>query len=363
MNYKWSILTEEEYQSFAEKNSQANFLNAINAAERWKQRGWKTEYIGVKEENTIVSASLLVSIPRGGFGRYYYCPRGFLMDYKNTELVKYTIEQTKKYLKENQGLYWKIDPYYEYQKHLYTGEVIHGTTCDDVLEILKDCGFIHHGLTKGYDPSVQCRWMSVIPLKGKTEESLLASFDQRTRRMIRKNIKNQVRVREVKEEELDTFVEILHQTGERQHFSDMDKSYYINMKKCYGDHFRLMLAEMPDPESGNYRPLSAASFVFYGNEVIYLSGGTFTDCMKYNAMYMIQWKMICQALQQNYACYNFYGISGYFEKGEEGYGVYEFKRGFRADVIELIGDFIMPIRPFRYKIFELAHRIRSNRND
>ena len=49
--------------------------------------------------------------------------------------------------------------------------------------------------------------------------------------------------------------------------------------------------------------------------------------------------------------YNFYGISGYFKEGEEGYGVFDFKRGFNAVVEEYIGNFILPVEPTEYKLY------------
>lgn len=71
----------------------------------------------------------------------------------------------------------------------------------------------------------------------------------------------------------------------------------------------------------------------------------------------MQWHMIQLALEEQYPFYNFYGISGYFEKDQEGYGVFDFKRGFRADVIELIGDFTLPISKLRYFIYRKLKRM------
>lgn len=105
--------------------------------------------------------------------------------------------------------------------------------------------------------------------------------------------------------------------------------------------------------------LAGAMFLLYGNEILYLSSGAYDQYMHLNAAYAIQWQMIRTALAQGYAFYNFYGISGYFEKGQEGYGVFDFKRGFQAEVVELPGDFIAAVHPLLYKGYTLLQKLKG----
>ena len=60
--------------------------------------------------------------------------------------------------------------------------------------------------------------------------------------------------------------------------------------------------------------------------------------------------MIQEAIDEGYDLYNFYGISGYFRKDEEGYGVFDYKRGYNAVVREYIGNFILPCKPFIFNL-------------
>ena len=62
-------------------------------------------------------------------------------------------------------------------------------------------------------------------------------------------------------------------------------------------------------------------------------------------------QFIQEAIDEGYDLYNFYGISGYFRKDEEGYGVFDYKRGYNAVVREYIGNFILPCKPFIFKIY------------
>ena len=43
--------------------------------------------------------------------------------------------------------------------------------------------------------------------------------------------------------------------------------------------------------------------------------------------------------------------SGIFEKSAEDYGVYEFKKGFTGNVVELVGDFYYYVRPLSYHLY------------
>ena len=52
--------------------------------------------------------------------------------------------------------------------------------------------------------------------------------------------------------------------------------------------------------------------------------------------------MINYAIEHGINRYNFYGISGDFSEDAEDAGVVKFKKGYDADVIEYVGDFIKP---------------------
>ena len=64
--------------------------------------------------------------------------------------------------------------------------------------------------------------------------------------------------------------------------------------------------------------------------------------------------------ENKYKVYNFYGISGNFDKDNERYGVFDFKKGFNATVDELIGEFDLPISKFWYFLYTQAFKIYRN---
>jgi peptidoglycan pentaglycine glycine transferase (the second and third glycine) len=109
-----------------------------------------------------------------------------------------------------------------------------------------------------------------------------------------------------------------------------------------------------DKEIENYgeKPLiSAGLYLSYGDQVVYLLGASYKEFMNYGAQYLMQYKMIEYAKENNYKKLNFYGIDGDFSKESKHYGLFDFKRGFNADVVELIGEFDLVSNKFYYYLY------------
>lgn len=420
---EFKILSTEEYNAFASSHEYANFLNSIYSKEKIElDSNWKGEFVGVVENGQVMAATLLTYIPLRNKKCYFYAPRGFLIDYANKELLQFFCSSLLKHMKDLNGLYLKIDPYVPYQQHDMDGNVVEGGfNHQEYIDNLISLGYEHQGFTTGYDESVQCRWMSVLDLRNTDEKTLLKNMDSQTRWAINKTLKLGIRVREIGEDELYKFDQIMKHTSVRRGFSDTDESYYHQQMQTYGkgNVIRFVLAELdlneyeatlkeqirvreeelvevekalaevskskkfnkrkkvlleeiqdihkkiddnkvlwPDAVDG-VLTLAGSSFMSYGNEIVYLTSGAYDKYMKLNASYAIQWYMIRTALENKVPFYNFYGISGLFSPEDEGYGVFNFKRGFRAEVVELLGEFILPIDPSAYKKYLFLQKVKS----
>ena len=80
--------------------------------------------------------------------------------------------------------------------------------------------------------------------------------------------------------------------------------------------------------------------------------------MHFGTPYIVQWEMIKYGLHNNFKRYNFYGISGNFDKNDKDYGIYDFKKGFTGYVEELIGEYYLPINKFYYNLFNIIRKIK-----
>ena len=95
-----------------------------------------------------------------------------------------------------------------------------------------------------------------------------------------------------------------------------------------------------------------------GNEYLTLSSGTLEEYKNFTPKYALYDYHIKDAYKMGYKYVNFYGITGDFEKGNKYYGIYEFKKGFNGNVIELIGQFSLKITNF-YDVYMTMKKIKN----
>ena len=174
-----------------------------------------------------------------------------------------------------------------------------------------------------------------------------------------------VKVRELKREELSIFKQITESTSKRRDFTDKPLSYYEQMYDLFHQkgEIKFMLAEAS--HEGKTVPMSAAMFMLYGDEIIYLFSGSDEQYMRdYNAQYEVQWHMIEYASKNGFKRYNFYGIQGLPDKSSKDYGIYDFKKGFTAEstgkVIELIGAHELPANTVFYNLHKLLSKLKNH---
>lgn len=155
MKYKFiENVPKEEYIKFFNSFKYSHFLQSYAWGEVFKEtRGKIPCYIGLKDEkNNLVAAALLLkkNMPLGLC--YYYCSRGYLIDFKDKELLKIFTEEIKKYLKRTNAIYLKINPEIMYQEIDKDGNRIEkGKNNIDIFNNLINLGYKHQGFVKLYE--------------------------------------------------------------------------------------------------------------------------------------------------------------------------------------------------------------------
>lgn len=305
-----------------------------------EQNGWMPYYFAVKQDEKILAVTMAVAKPTFLGKSLYYTPGGPLMDLEDTRLTNFFFKHLKQFIKTHNGYVLRIDPYYELIQRDRDGQIVpDGFNHKKALNNLAKFGF------KTISDSDQPKYLFALDIDGRTPDELLASFKRNTRNHIRKAEKMGVKVRELKKSELNVLKQITESTSIRRGFADRPLSYYEQMYDLFSpkDEVKFIVAE------ADKTPLSAAMFMTYGNEIIYLFSGSDEKYMKeYNAQYLIQWHMIKYATEHHFKRYNFYGIQGLPDPNAKDYGVYNFKKGFGGQVIELIGTFDLPLSPLYY---------------
>lgn len=393
-------LESNEYEEYISKNKYTTFYQKEYWGKLKKDGGWNYKLVGMKKNNKIVGATLLLfkNLPLGL--KLFYSPRGFLIDYNDKELLKEFVLEIKEYVKKENGFILKIDPYVEYKTRDIDGNIVEGGVDNSkVVENLKKLGFKHYGFNKDISKELQPRWMYVLDLKGKTEDEIFSNFSKHYRKTIRRTEKQGLVVERISKDKLMDYKKIMEHTSSRRDFIDRPYSYYENMydkigenliiNVCYLDtnlginkfkdeikkiegyqdikdyHLKdiedykkkIELYESYQTKYGDKIPLAGTMSIVCGKEYLNLFGGAYEEFMHYDAQYLIKWHTMKEALNLGCEIYNFYGISGNFEKeNNDMYGVYEFKRGFGGRVVELIGEFDLIISKPKYCLYNFMFK-------
>ena len=407
---KFQEITEKEYQKFWDNHPLKTFLSAPEISKLREKSGWITYFVGVKENKKIVAASMLLAHKRH-FGKYeFYSPRGYLMDFKNKELLTFFTSELKQYIKDNKGYVLRIDPYVIYKQRDIDGNIVEGGEDNsDVVENLLKLGY----RKIAEENMEQVGWMFSLDLEGKTIDQIYKEMKPNTRNTIRKAEKFGITVNEIAYDELDKFQSIMEETGARKGFHVRKLSYFQEMYKLFHDKNEIKyfiteldlkayierltkekrekeekLSSLSDAkyndgqkknlnneiasinkritESNKIRKdtgkdvitLSGSMFMLIQPEVIYLSSGNYEEYMNFNSQYLIQWELIKYGIENGFKKHNFYGIPAHINEHPKDYGIYEFKRGFNGYVEELIGEFALPIT-WHYKLFDIIHKIKK----
>ena len=223
-------LNEKEFKKIADKSEQISFHQTKNWANLKKINGWDSHYIGLKDNNKIVCASLLLSKTLPIIKKkMFYSPRGFLIDYTNKDLLKEWTTKLKEYVKKQKGIFIKIDPYVSYQERDNNGQIVeNGKENKQVHKNLIDLGYKHFGFNL-YQDTLQPRWIHIIDTKNKSLEDIDKDMESKTRQILRKNERSGIVCREIEKDELKLFKDIMSKTADRREFIDRPFSYYEAM--------------------------------------------------------------------------------------------------------------------------------------
>ncbi|UTH12787.1 aminoacyltransferase [Macrococcus equipercicus] len=408
---QFTELTVKEYSNFMSTTPlMSHYFQAKENIKNREDEGYPVVLLGVKHDDEVIAASLFSKIPM--FGSYmYYSNRGPVLDFRDTALVTFYFTSLDQYLKRHQCLSVKVDPYWLYKT--YDKDVNYkeaNGTNQHIIELMKSLGYDHSGYTRGYTADSQVRWMSVLYLDNETPASIMKQFDSQRKRNVKKSHKYGVKVRLLGTDEVEQFLELYKETEERTGMIARDDDYFRQFADNYGskvimplayidldDYIRTTSAELNGAEAkrdqmmmhdnksdklikkiaeldkqidqlqqtlldthelkktdGSILNLAAGMYFENNFELNYFSGGSSSKYSHFMGPYAMHWHMINYCFEHGYHRYNFYGVSGDFSESGEDYGVYQFKRGFNAQIEELVGDFTKTINKPKQKLYQAA---------
>lgn len=392
---KLEIVSEKEFMEFVNKSKVKNFFQTVMMKHRYEHEKKEVYLVGLKEKKKVVAAALLTCTDSFCGYKVFEAYKGFILDYANASLLKIFTEEVIAFLKGKKAMKLIIDPYLPTITRNADGEVVEGQ--EDNRHVINSL------LSLGYKSieGDQVKWTYCLDLEGKSEDDIFREMQQNTRNCIQKTInKYKLEMKTLSYEELPLFKKVTEETCDRKHFADRSLTYYQNMYTYFKDDvtFKMVclncdtyitsteeeikeLKEKMDKlsdsnanekkkenikadianfkkrveevkalkkEKGNSIPLSVAMFMLYGDEIVYLFSGSYSEYMHFFGQYRIQWEMISYGIEHGYKRYNFYGIKEFKDKNSKDYGVYKFKKGFGGYIEELLGPFEKQIHPINH---------------
>ena len=388
---KFEILTEKEFDSFVRTQSTNNFFQSIKMKNRLDKENIENYLVGVKKDDEVIAAALIAANGSSFMGKKVFeAYKGYILDYSDKELIKFMTDEVTKFLKSKNALKLIIDPYIPNVSRDTDANIVDGVDNRWVADYLKVLGY------KFNPDGAQVKWCYCLDINGRDSKELFSSFKSNTRNYINKTLnKFKLNVRTLDKSQLSEFKQITSDTCDRRSFSDKSLEYYENMYDAFGEDVIFQICELNlkeyidtmvdenaelerkvvelsdsssnkkkkeemrknislnekriaeakelQVEKGDIIPLSAAMFMLYGDEIVYLFSGSYAEYMSFYGQYRLQWEIIKYAADNKYRKYNFYGIRDVFNPKGKDYGVYEFKKGFNGYVEELLGSYVLDI--------------------
>lgn len=258
--YKFKVgIDTNQYKEFLENFSKA----PITQDYRWAEvkNNWGNTICGLYEDNKLVAASLLL-IKKFPLGiKMVYSPKGFLLDYSNSDVLKHFTKGVKEYAKKIRAFVVKIDPLIAIKEE--SMDYIEGKIKEDNIPVnysngynvaiknLESMGYIHQGLRKELNAYIQPRFNMAINLIDKnnkqlTEEQLLNNFRRNAKRY-HGEFQEKRGVSFIcshNTEYIDDFCRIISSTEKRQGIALRDKSYFERIMNSFKEDAYMFLAEV-----------------------------------------------------------------------------------------------------------------------
>lgn len=419
---KLEQIDETEYQVFVDRHPLGNFLQAAALGKRREEEGWQYELLGVRNsKGDLLATALLFSWTVTGGYKEYECLEGPLLDYDNHTLFQNFLSLIKEYTRDRRGIRLLIQPPILMHRRDEDAQIVEENVSHTAMQALSQMGFRQMDTAGKTDLQLRYgQWFFAKDMTHyQTYEQLLDELGPKVRNQIKVAQKYGVAVQDVTQEEnLDEFIQVLLETGERRSFNARTSAYYRSVfrhftreqakfsmayldidvytrsltehiaalakekeaveklvakdKKVAGRlkeidsqlaAYKKREAETPQLRAAAGRDgkliLSAAIFMHVGQELVYFLSGSRTGFGQFNGPYALQAYALKYAIERRIPRYNFYLTNGNFNGHAEQESVYQFKKKFGGVVEEQIGSYVYVPRPFVFGCMELVRNIRK----
>ena len=387
-----------EYDDFVKEHPMVNLLQS-SAWEKVKS-DWNHERLGVYEgEKLLAVASILIkSLPLGY--KMFYIPRGPILDYRDTEVLKFVLQSIKSYARSKKAIFVTFDPSICQSQHLVNQDKTEYPENLVLVETLGQLGVKWSGQTAEMDDTIQPRIQAKIYKENFEEDKLSKSTKQAIRTARNKGLEVQYGGLEL----LDSFSELMKKTEKRKDIHLRNEVYYKKLLDNFKEDSYITLTSLdvskrlreleeqleknrvvaekfsdatkPSKVQENIKekerleeerdflqgymnegksniPLAATLSLEFGNTSVNLYAGMDDDFKRYNAPILTWYETARYAFERGMVWQNLGGVENHLDGG-----LYRFKANFNPTIEEYLGEFTMPTHPL-YPLLRLALNFRK----
>ena len=403
----------EEFNEFANNFPYRNFYQTHEYGMLMDRHQFDDYYIGFIDDSNNVVAATLILVNKVFIGyKWGYCPRGYLVDYTNFELVRECTAALKEYLIKRNFMFIKIDPLVIYKSRDNKGEITQEVNNQAIFDNLISLGYEHSGFNLNFE-NLKPRWNAVAITKD--TDNIFYKYSKEKRNKIRKADKLGVEILKGNPEEIRQFYDFV----EKKHSRKLN--YYLDMYEIFGkeDMFEIYFANLntarfverskvlyeeeenrnnlinqeledninsnntnniikrkmhSDTLLNNYKQnivnatnlfkqfpngkfIASCAVIKYNKEIFFLICGYDKDYKSYCPTHYMIYQIMEKFHKEGYNRFHLNGISGDFNKTSELYGLTKFKLGFGTHIEEYLGEFTLVINKHKTKRYNRINPI------
>lgn len=398
-------LSKTEFNEFTNYLEICPFEQSIYWANFKSGENWHPYFLGLEDKNKLLGATLLLASENKSIKkRFFYAPQGFLIDYKNYDLLEVFTKEIINFVKEKNGIYLKIDPEILTTEKDEDGRELQGGINNlFIKDYLLKLGFIETD-----NNTLNPKYTMKLDLTDKSLNDTLNNMSKKARQIIKRNERLGYIVRELKQDELPIFIKTMDKISSKFNTIEYELPFYEDLASAFTkEHLKIMIAELDlnttlnnlkkeekvlqiekEKRIGLYQNnqlteetfiekelgykeqiniinkrrkyylslkektdndkifLGGYLFLMYGKEITALIGGMDDEYIDLDVSYSIHFKMLKKAIEYGYRSYNFYEVKDVNDGG------FFFKQNFGAKLFEHIGEFDYPIDLNSYKKYK-----------
>lgn len=398
-------LSKTEFNEFTNYLEICPFEQSIYWANFKSGENWHPYFLGLEDKNKLLGATLLLANENKSIKkRFFYAPQGFLIDYKNYDLLEVFTKEIINFVKEKNGIYLKIDPEILTTEKDEDGRELQGGINNlFIKDYLLKLGFIETD-----NNTINPKYTMKLDLTDKSLNDILNNMSKKARQIIKRNERLGYIVRELKQDELPIFIKTMNKISSKFNTIEYELPFYEDLASAFTkEHLKIMIAELDlnttlnnlkkeekvlqiekEKRIGLYQNnqlteetfiekelgykeqiniinkrrkyylslkektdndkifLGGYLFLMYGKEITALIGGMDDEYIGLDVSYSIHFKMLKKAIEYGYRSYNFYEVKDVNDGG------FFFKQNFGAKLFEHIGEFDYPIDLNSYKKYK-----------